>query len=90
MSKLVYWVRRGRECRWARSHMSDYLDGELRASRRVRMERHATRCPKCRALLATLRRTVGALHRLPSPGGGAGARDIAASVRQRLGELPPP
>jgi anti-sigma factor RsiW len=69
--------------------MSDYLDGELASSRRRRMERHASECPKCRRVLAMLRRMVGALHRVPPPVGGAEARQIAASVRRRLGEPPP-
>jgi anti-sigma factor RsiW len=77
------------ECRWAQGHMSDYLDGELAASRRSRMQRHVKECPKCRRVLATLRGMVGALHRVPPPVGGAGGRQIAASVRRRLGELPP-
>jgi anti-sigma factor RsiW len=90
MSGFFYRVRSSWECRWARGHMSDYLDGELASSGRTRMDRHSRKCPKCRGLLARLRRMVGALHRLPPPGGGADAREIAASVRRRLGEPPPP
>jgi anti-sigma factor RsiW len=82
--------RLSRECRWAQRHMSDYLDGDLAWSRRRRMERHASVCPQCRRVLAMLRRMVGALHRVPPPAGGADARQIAASVRRRLGEPSPP
>jgi anti-sigma factor RsiW len=77
------------ECRWARGHMSDYLDEELAASRRRRMQRHVEVCPACRRVLATLRRMVGTLRRVPPPTGGADAREIAASVRRRLSEPPP-
>lgn len=66
--------------------MSDYLNGELAPARRARMERHLGECAKCRRLLAGLRRTVAALHRLTAPGDGVDAVAIAASVRSRLGE----
>jgi anti-sigma factor (TIGR02949 family) len=77
-------------CRWARDHMSDYLDGELPPSPRSRMERHVEECAKCRGVLGTLSRMLSALRRVPPPAGGADARRIAASVRRRLGEPPPP
>jgi anti-sigma factor RsiW len=53
------------------------------------MQRHVKVCPKCRRVLATLRRMVGALRRVPPSTGGADAREIAASVRRRLSEPPP-
>jgi anti-sigma factor RsiW len=90
MSEFFRRVRVHLECRWAKGHMSDYLDGELHASRRRRMERHVAECRKCRRVLDVLRRMLGALHRLPAPAGGADAPQIAASVRRRLGEPPPP
>jgi anti-sigma factor RsiW len=77
------------ECRWAHDHMSDYLDDELAARPRSRMDRHVEVCPQCHRVLATLRRMVGALRRVPPPAVGADARQIAASVRRRLGEPPP-
>ena len=67
--------------------MSDYLDGELAASARARMDRHLAECDECRRLLAGLRRTLDLLHRLTAPGGGADAVQIAAAVRVRLREL---
>jgi anti-sigma factor RsiW len=79
-----------RQCRWAQGHMSDYLDGDLAGSRRSRMQRHVKECPTCHRVLAMLGRTVASLHRLPPPVGGADARQIAASVRRRLAEPPPP
>jgi anti-sigma factor RsiW len=90
MSEFFDRVRFRRDHRWAHRHVSDYVDGELAASRRSRMERHAKECPECRRVSATLRRMVAALHRLPPPVGGADARQIAASVRRRLREPPPP
>jgi anti-sigma factor RsiW len=89
MSEFFHRVRVKCECRWAKGHMSDYLDGELPVSRRGRMERHVEKCPQCRALLGVLRRMLSALHRLPPPVGGADAAQLAASVRRRLGEPPP-
>jgi anti-sigma factor RsiW len=67
--------------------MSDYLDGQLAATGRVRMERHLAECAECRRLLAGLRRTVDRLHRLSAPGAGVDALQIAASVRVRLNEV---
>jgi anti-sigma factor RsiW len=90
MSAFFYRVGFRRDHRWAPNHMSDYLDGELASSRRRRIERHAEECPDCRRLLAVLRRMLGALHRLAPPAGGVDAMQIAASVRLRLGEPPPP
>jgi len=52
------------------------------------MERHARECPECRVLIASLRLMLGALNRLPPPPGGAGALQIAASVRPLLREPP--
>jgi anti-sigma factor RsiW len=73
---------------WAPDHMSDYLDGELASGALQRLERHVSECDECRRLLAGLRGTLDALHRLPAPRGGADAVQIAASVRLRLGERP--
>jgi anti-sigma factor RsiW len=70
--------------------MSDYLDGELAPGGRTRMERHARECPECERLLAGLRDLVNRLGRLPAPAGGADAAQIAAAVRGRLDEPPPP
>jgi anti-sigma factor RsiW len=66
--------------------MSDYLDEELSAERRRRMERHVGECGVCRRLLAGLRATIRALHGLRAPSGDADAARIAASVKPRLGE----
>ncbi len=68
--------------------MSGYLDGDLGARARARMERHLGECQDCRRLLAGLRVVVDGLHRLPAPSGGADAVQIAAGVRLRLNEPP--
>ena len=71
-----------RDHRWTRRHMSGYLDDELDARGRGRVERHVHRCPSCRKLLATLRKTLEGLHglgRQPLP-----AEGIADAVIERL------
>ena len=69
--------------------MSDYLDGELAASGRARMERHLGECAECRRLLAGLRAVVDGLHRLPAPSGGAGRgpdRRVGARAAERASD----
>jgi anti-sigma factor RsiW len=88
MTEFSDRARFARDHRWAPEHMSDYLDGELAVTGRGRMELHLGECEECRRLLAGLRAIVNGLHRLPAPGGGAGAVQIAASVRLRLQEPP--
>jgi len=88
MSKLSGHARFERDHQWAPARMSGYLDGDLAGRARARMERHLAECQDCRRLLAGLRAVVGALHRLPAPGGGIGAVQTAAAVRDRLNEPP--
>ncbi|MFZ0972380.1 MAG: zf-HC2 domain-containing protein [Solirubrobacteraceae bacterium] len=88
MSKLSDRARFERDHRWAPEHMSGYLDGDLAARARARMEHHLAECGHCRRLLAGLRAVVGGLHRLPAPDG-LDAVQIAALVRWRLNEPPP-
>ena len=66
--------------------MSDYLDGELAADGRTRMERHLSECQECRRLLDGLRRTVAAVGRLSGRGEGVDSERLAASVLVRLSE----
>ncbi len=47
--------------RFTKAHASEYLDGELPQAERERVERHASVCPKCRAILASLRRMIKTL-----------------------------
>jgi anti-sigma factor RsiW len=67
--------------------MSDYLDGDLGAHGRARMERHVSECRDCHTLLLELKLVVDKLHLLPPAGGGRAAQ-IAAAVRVRL-TVPP-
>lgn len=64
--------------------MSSYLDAELRARARARMERHTAECPECRRVLGGLRQMLGVLHRLAQSDADAGVPDIAAAVRRRI------
>ncbi len=89
MSKFLDRARFERDHQWAPEHMSGYLDDDLAARARARMERHLAECADCRRLLASLRAVVGGLRRLPTPGGGLDAVQIAALVRGRLDEPPP-
>jgi anti-sigma factor RsiW len=83
MREIMSELRFRRDHRWAPDRMSAYLDRELSAHRRGRMERHVAECRECRRLAAGLSLVIGALHRLTAPDGG-GALRIAASVRVRL------
>jgi anti-sigma factor RsiW len=64
------------------------VDEELSASRRARLERHASECAECRRLLAGLRATLAALHGLPAASDSSYALQLAASVHRRLKEPP--
>ena len=48
---------------WSQRHLSHYVDGDLRARARRRLERHAAECPECsrgiRAIKALLRLIPG-------------------------------
>lgn len=69
-----------REHRWTHTHLSDYLDRELGAGERERVEAHVGICPQCSRVLATLRRALEGLHLLraqPEPG-------LADGVIERL------
>jgi len=66
--------------RFTKVHASEYLDGELPQAERERVERHASVCPKCRALLASLRRMIETL-----PGLAAQSRpSVTNGVLERL------
>ena len=86
MSNVLERLRLRRDHGWAPSRMSAYLDGELAARARARLERHTEECPECRGILYALRRMLGLLQRLP-PASAEPAPDIAAGVRRRLVEL---
>jgi anti-sigma factor RsiW len=84
MSGLLHRIGFRWDHRWAPGHMSYYLDGELASNAHGRMERHLGECGECRRLLAGLRATVAALHRMPPPAGGVDGPALAAAVSVRL------
>jgi len=88
MSKLLHRARFWLDHRWAPPHMSEYLDAELSARGRRRVEGHVAECAYCRRLLAGLRAVLGGLHGLTAPSGAADPAQVAAAVRLRLGDGP--
>ena len=70
-----YW-----EHRWTHRHLSDYVDDELDPGARRRVERHVGRCPECRRVLATLKRTLAALMGLHE----GESADVADGIIARL------
>ena len=66
--------------RFTSAHVSEYLNGELTQDDRDRVERHASVCPKCHALLASLRRMVATLPGLA----GRPGPSVADGVLERL------
>ena len=60
-------------CAETREALSAHLEGDLRGLRRRRVLAHLSRCERCQAVLASLRRTVehlralGRLDPVPSP-----------------------
>ena len=75
--RMLFFLR---DHRWTRRHLSDYIDGDLDAHERDRVERHVGMCPQCRRLLETLKRTVAGLMGLREDPTG----EVADSVIERL------
>lgn len=64
---IVMWLRHPHymwEHRWTHAHLSGYLDDDLSAPERRRVERHVHICPQCRRVLATLKRALHGLAAL--------------------------
>ena len=90
MRRLLSKVMRPnpRKCEETRALMSDYVDGELDADGRRRVERHVRFCHRCHTILGNLRQTLGRLRGLQRPGPAeedpdAVAARIAESWRER-------
>lgn len=66
--------------RFTNAHASEYLDGELSQGGRKRVERHTSVCPRCRALVASLRRMIETLSAV----GARRRRGVADGVLERL------
>ena len=74
-----------RTCDLLVEQLSAYLDGDLARRECERIARHARRCPRCRALTAELRATIGTCRRAAAVPLPAGVRDRArASIRALL------
>ena len=87
MSELSDRDRFEQDHRWAPEQMSDYLEGELAPTLRIRLERHLAACDECRRLLDGLRRTLEALHGVSGLGERVDPAATVASVRARIGRL---
>ena len=78
--RLLAHRRYMREQHWTHAHLSEYLDDELSAEERERIEDHVSMCPHCRRVLRTQKRTQQGLKDLaadPRP-------DVADGVIDRL------
>ena len=72
---------------FTRRHLAEYLDGELDAPRRDRLEDHAHRCPSCQRLMATLMEMLDGLRGLGQTPPRSGS-PISDSVIARLRDEP--
>jgi anti-sigma factor RsiW len=74
----------GRQCRSLALEISEYLDGDMPASRMKTLERHLSECVCCADFAESLRRSVEACRtsgicRIPA--------DVRARARRRVAEL---
>jgi anti-sigma factor RsiW len=83
ISRLLERYRYMREHRWTHAHLSDYLDNELDDSAKARVEDHASICPQCRRVLATLRRTLSGLRELHGEPSYEVADGVIEALRER-------
>jgi anti-sigma factor RsiW len=67
--------------RWTRRRLSEYVDDELDAAGRERVERHVHLCPSCWRLLETLKRTLAGLMGLREEASGEIADGVIARLR---------
>lgn len=75
MSHRVRLFRRAGDHDWSQRHLSHYVEGDLTAWARRRLERHAAECPECtrgvravKALLRLITRIDGSDARQTPPG----------------------
>ncbi len=85
MGHVLGRIRFMRDHRWAPDHMSEYIDAEMDAAQRARIDRHVHDCPECRDLLASLRSMVTTLGSLPGRPAESVAGAVLAGVHERLG-----
>lgn len=84
---LLHPLRFAGDHRYTRAQASNYLEGELDARSRERVEHHAHACPPCMRLLTSLRRTVSALRTLRD-GPSSSLPGVSESVLARLRDEP--
>ena len=85
MGHVLARLRFIRDHRWSPRHMSEYLDADLDAAGRARIERHAQDCPECRDLLSSLQTMVAALGSMPGRPASSVAGAVLTGVHERLG-----
>ncbi|MFZ0039847.1 MAG: zf-HC2 domain-containing protein [Solirubrobacteraceae bacterium] len=86
MSPLWHELRFRRDHRWTPPHMSAYVDSDLSAWARARLERHTAECSDCRSTLEDLRHMLALLQSAPPPDPVADVPVIASAVLRRLHE----
>lgn len=75
-------------CDEVREQLTDYVEGDIEADARKRVDRHLHFCPACRQVLANLGYTLRGLRRLgaPQPAGSTGEAELAEHLRARWRE----
>jgi hypothetical protein len=86
MSSLRHELRFRRDHRWSPRHMSAYLDQDLSARGRARLERHTAECLDCRGVLGDLRQMLALLRGVTAPVPVADGPATATAVLRRLHE----
>ena len=66
--------------------MSEYVDSELSARDRERIERHTRDCSDCRELLTSLQQMISTLATFPGRPANSVAGSVLSGVRQRLAQ----
>jgi anti-sigma factor RsiW len=66
--------------------MSAYLDSDLSAWARARVQRHTAECSECRSILDDLGRMLGLLQSAPEPEPVADVAAMAGAVLRRMHE----
>jgi len=54
---------------WSQRHLSHYVEGDLTARARRRLERHAADCPDCSRGIRAMKSLLGLIARIDRPGG---------------------
>ncbi len=88
MRRLHYRLGFLRDHRWVPQHASEYLDRELDAGQRRRIERHIQDCEQCRELVRSLRALLAALGAIGDDEPPVVAAAVLASIQSRLTALP--